>query len=145
MPPVTPKRIRAIRTFCLPAGRGPERERLAARGSERRLLLVVVLDLALGDFLQGHGQVVLRARLDERRRRLLEAEALAELVVVVVDLASALRGDDDERVARVHVVEQAVDSGLDHGRAMVPARANSRSTSARRACVARSTSSFRTM
>src|SRR5688572_33108726 len=137
MPPVTPKRIRAIRTFCLAGFFGPERE--------RRLLLVVVLDLALGDLFQGHGQVVLRARLHERGRRLLEAEALAELVVVVVDLTGPLGGDDDERVARVHVVEQAVDAGLDHGRAMVPASTSSRSTRARRASVARSTSSFRTM
>src|SRR5438876_9052074 len=36
------------------------------------LSLVLVLDLALGDFLHGHGQVILRARLDERRREVLE-------------------------------------------------------------------------
>ena len=38
-----------------------------------RLALVLVLDLALGDLLEGHGQVVLRARLDQRRRGLVEA------------------------------------------------------------------------
>src|SRR2546430_11411727 len=38
-----------------------------------------VLELALGDLLEGHGQVVLRARLDERRRRLVETDAFAEL------------------------------------------------------------------
>ena len=80
-------------------------KRLCSRGEvwwkAAALAAVVVLDLALGDFLQGHGQVVLRARLDERRRGFLEAHALTELVVVVVDLPRALRGDDDERVARV--------------------------------------------
>src|SRR3954447_22983394 len=34
------------------------------------LLLVGVLDLALGNFLEGHRQVVLRARVDERREEL---------------------------------------------------------------------------
>ena len=57
------------------------------------------LDLALCDLLEGDRQVVLRARLHERRREVVE-RALAELVVVVVDLARALRGDDDQRVAR---------------------------------------------
>src|SRR5438445_8864708 len=90
------------------------------------VLLVGVLDLALGDLLQGHGQVVLRARLDERRE--LVEGALTELVVVVVDLACTLRGDDDQRVARVNVVEQLVDAGVDHGRLMLPAAANSRWT-----------------
>src|SRR5215217_5215124 len=58
------------------------------RGSTSRVRLpaVVVQNLALGHFLQGHGEVVLGARLDERWRGFLEADALAELVVVVVDL-----------------------------------------------------------
>src|SRR5437764_15357139 len=106
MPPVTPRSTRAMS----PGLRRP----------------VVVLDLALGRFLEGHRQVVLRARLDERRQ--LVERALAELVVVVVDLARALGSDDHERVARVDVVEQLVDSGMDHGRLMVPAAANSRPT-----------------
>src|SRR5688500_8444897 len=147
MPPVTPSRIRAIRTLCLPAAHADERplarpSRDTGRGA--LLLRVLVLDLALADLLQGHGQVVLRARFDERRRGLFEAHALAELVVVVVDLPCALRGHDDERVARVHVVEQGVDAGMDHG-AMVAASVSSRSTSAASASVARATSSFRTM
>src|SRR5688572_2872562 len=112
-------------------------------------LAVVVLDLALGDLFQGHGQVVLRARLDERRRGFLEAHALTQLVVVVVDLPCALGGDDDQRVARVDAtgvnVQQFVDARMDHGRAMVPASASSRSMSAASASVARSTSSLRTM
>src|SRR5207244_6522056 len=47
------------------------------------------------------------------RRELLE-RALAELVVVVVDLSGTLGGDDDERVAAVDVLEQLVDAWLDH-------------------------------
>src|SRR5205085_7885830 len=80
----------------------------------RALVAVLVPELALGDLLQGHRQVVLRARLDERRRGLVE-RALAEHVVLVVDLPRALGGDDHERVARVHVLEQLVDAGMDHG------------------------------
>ena len=64
----------------------------------RRLLLVFVRDLALGDFLEGERQVVLRARLDQWRRELVE-RPLTELVVVVVDLARALGSDDHECVA----------------------------------------------
>ena len=48
--------------------------------------------------------------------------------MVVVDLPSTLGGDDDQRVARVDVVQQLVDSRMDHGRLMVPAAANSRWT-----------------
>src|SRR5689334_24787744 len=106
------------------------------------LALVVVLDLALGDFLEGHGQVVLRARLDERRQ-LVEA-ALAELVVVVVDLPCALRGNDDERVTRVDVQEQLVDAGVDHGRAMVAVRSSSRRTRPASSSTARPMWSFST-
>src|SRR4029450_1193304 len=80
--------------------------------------LVAVLDLALADFFEGHRQVILRARLDERRRVVVEG-ALAELVVVVVDLPRALGGDDHECVALVDVVEQRVDSWVDHGRDML--------------------------
>src|SRR3954447_17135664 len=50
---------------------------------------VLVDDLALGGLLEGHRQVVLRARLDQRRRELVE-RPLTELVVVVVDLPRAL-------------------------------------------------------
>ena len=120
MPPVTPSRMRATAPLC------PRRRPARRPRREGSSLAVVVLDLALGDLLQGHGQVVLRARLDERRRGLFEAHALAELVVVVVDLPRALGGDDHERVARVDPtvvgVEQFVDAWMDHGRAMVPAR-----------------------
>src|SRR6185437_600262 len=51
---------------------------------------VVVRQHALGDFLEGHGEVVLRARLHQRRRIVVEG-ALTELVVIVVDLPGTLR------------------------------------------------------
>src|SRR5205085_12063701 len=79
------------------------------------LLLVGVLELALGCFLEGHRQVVLRARLHERRRGILETDALTQLVVVVVDLASPLGSDDHERIARIDVVQQLVYARMDHG------------------------------
>ena len=66
--------------------------------------LVGVLDLAFGDFLEGHRQVVLGARLHERRGELVE-RALTELVVVVVDLPRPLRGNDHERVTAVDLLE----------------------------------------
>src|SRR3954468_23624504 len=85
-------------------------------------LLVRVLDLALRDLFERHRQVVLRSRLDEWGQELVE-RAFAELVVVVVDLPGTLRGHDHEGVARVNVVEQFVDAGVDHGSEMVPAAA----------------------
>src|SRR6266702_4122894 len=106
-----------------------------------RLLGVGVLELALGDFLQGHGQIVLGARLDERRRWLLEADALPELMVVVVDLASPLGRDDHERVARVDVVQQLIDAWMDHG-AMVPVGRSPRWTMPNSSAAARSRSSL---
>src|SRR5207247_2177961 len=84
------------------------------------LLLVRVLDLALRDLFERHRQVVLRARLDERGQELVE-RAFAELVVVVVDLPGTLRSHDHEGVARVNIVQQFVDAGMDHGSEMVPA------------------------
>src|SRR5205814_1199777 len=70
--------------------------------------------------------------------------ALAELVVVVVDLPGALRGHDHQRVARVHVLEQVVDARMDHGRDMVPAGARRPRTSSVSSPTARSRSSFST-
>src|SRR5919197_2962805 len=122
MPPETPTRTRATPGFCL-------------------LFRVGVLQLALGSLLEGHGEVVLRARLDERRRGLLEADALSELVVVIVDLASPLGGDDHERVARVDVLEQLIDARMNHG-AMLPAAFSSRWTISRSSSAARCTSSL---
>src|SRR3954464_101470 len=124
MPPETPRRIRLMPESCL-------------------LLAVVVDDLALGGLLEGHRQVVLRARLDQGRRELVE-RALPQLVVVVVDLPRALGGDDDQRVARVDLVHQLIDAGVDHCRAMVAARSSSCATISARRSAARSRSSFST-
>src|SRR6059058_2567558 len=90
MPPLTPRSRRAM-----------------------RVLAVLVLDLARGDFLEGDRQVVLGDGLDHRRRKLVE-RPLAQVVVVRVDLARALGGDEDRRVVGVDVVEQLVDAGTDH-------------------------------
>jgi len=72
------------------------------------LLLVGVVDLALGELFEGHRQIVLRARLDERRKELVE-RALAKLVVVVVDLPGPLGRDDHDRVARARVARVAAE------------------------------------
>src|SRR6476620_1855035 len=127
MPPVTPRRIRLMPESCLLLGG----------------LGVLVDDLAFGGLLEGHRQVVLRARLDPGRRELVE-RALPELVVVVVDLPRALGGDDDQRVARVDLVQQLIDAWVDHCRAMVAALASSRVTISTRRSAARSRSSFST-
>src|SRR3954467_712198 len=70
-------------------------------------------DLAARDFLEGGRQVVLRARVHHRGRELLEG-ALAEVVVVAVDLARALGGDDHAGIRRVDVLEQAGYAGRNH-------------------------------
>src|SRR5471030_3193797 len=108
-----------------------------------RLLLVLVDDFALGDLFEGHRQVVLRARLDQRWRELVE-RTLTELVVVVVDLPRALCGDDHERVARVDLGHQLIDAGVDHCRAMVAAASSLRAMIAPRWSAARSRSSLST-
>src|SRR5262249_53299471 len=106
-------------------------------------LSVRILELALGDLLEGHRQVVLRAGLDQRRREVVE-RPLTELVVVVVDLAGPLGCDEDERIARVDVVDQRVDAWIDHGRDMVAARLSSRSTISASSSAARLRPSFST-
>ena len=52
----------------------------------------------------------------DHRRRVLAEIALAEVVVVAVDLASALGRDDDRGVVRVGVLEQLSTRGLIIGR-----------------------------
>src|SRR3954469_16981287 len=91
MPPHTPRRMRGM----------PLR------------LAVAVRDLAGRDFLERDRQVVLGRRVDHRRRELLEG-ALPEIVVVRVDLARALGGDDHTRVRGVDMLEQAVYAGRNH-------------------------------
>ena len=88
---------------------------------------VAVLDLARGDLLEGDLQVVLRARLDHRRRVLVE-RALAEVVVVGVDLAGALGGHEHARVVGVDLLQQCVQAGLDHQ--VAPSSATHRSDEA---------------
>src|SRR5262249_34877201 len=97
---------------------------------------------ALGDFLEGHRQVVLRAGFDQGRRGVLEADALAQLVVIVVDLASPFGSDDHQRVPGIDIVEQLIDAGMDHGRLMVPAVCNSLRTATRSPSAAGSPSSW---
>src|SRR4051794_23880196 len=104
---------------------------------------VLVDDLALGSLFEGHRQVVLRARLDQRRRELVE-RPLTELVVVVVDLTRALGGDDHERIARVDLIEQLIDAGMNHGRTMVAGVSSSSATIDANASAARARSSFST-
>src|SRR5919109_2273699 len=85
------------------------------------LLLLADGDLALGDLLEGHRQVVLRARLDERRRKIVE-RPLAELVGVVVDLPRSLGSCDHERVAgAADVGEQIVETWMHHRAGSLPA------------------------
>src|SRR3954470_8313319 len=91
MPPHTPKRMRG--THALP---------------------VAVRDLPGRDLFERDGQVVLGDRVDHRGRELLEGP-LAEVVVVGVDLARALGGDDHARVRRVDMFEKAVYARRDHG------------------------------
>src|SRR3954469_17192453 len=97
----------------------------------RRVALpVAVLDLAAGDFLERDLEVVLGAGLDHRRRVLVES-ALAEVVVVGVDLPGALGGDQHARVVRVDLLEQLVQAGLDHHQADMVAASSTSSSSAR--------------
>src|ERR671922_33614 len=75
MPPVTPRRTRAI---CGPS------------------VLVAVLDLPLGDLLERHRQIVLRARLDERGWVLVERApelVVDDHVVELVRLLELRAGD----------------------------------------------------
>src|ERR1700688_2516155 len=67
----------ALTTACQNRQRGPTSSPWRAPPREPSLgtvcsALVVVGDLALGDLFEGHGQVVLRARADQRRRELVE-------------------------------------------------------------------------
>src|SRR5206468_5433178 len=90
------------------AGRLRRAARELSRGSA-----VVVLHLPRGYLLEGDREVVFRAGFDHRRGELVEG-ALAEVVVVAVDLPRALGGDDHAGVVRVDLLEQPVDAGGDH-------------------------------
>src|SRR6476469_10563671 len=111
------RRFAAVATLAEADLRPPAAARLARDTDQSSLDRAGVrgrdLQFALGDFLQRHGQEVLRSRLDQRWSEAFEA-ALAELVVVVVDLAGALGGRDHERVFAVDMLEQDVNFGIDH-------------------------------
>src|SRR5215510_10701882 len=98
MPPVTPRMTRATSSSCQKENTAPAGDvgRCGPRGRRGSLRAALGLDLALGDLLERDREVVLRARLDERRREVVEG-AFAQLMVVVVDLAGALGCDDHER------------------------------------------------
>src|SRR5919108_337689 len=122
MPPVTPRSTRAT------------------QAPRARALLGADGDLALGDLLESHRQVVLRARLDERGWEVVEGP-FAELMVVVVDLPGTLRPRDHERISRAGgVLEQIVEPWIHHRAERLPA--SSRSTMASRRTTAWSTSSL---
>src|SRR3954453_3397913 len=97
MPPVTPSRTLANS----PPPRGPAG------------LAVLVLDLARGDFLERDRQVVFRAALNHRRRELVEG-ALAQVVVVAVDLTRPLGRDQHGGVIGVDMLKERVDARVDH-------------------------------
>src|SRR2546421_13016656 len=95
---------------------------------------VAVRQLVGGDLFERDLEVVLRAGLNHRRRVLVE-RALAEVVVVGVDLARALGGDEDARIMRVDALQQGAETRLDHSRHIV-------ATSSESSCTARLRSSL---
>src|SRR5437763_10003100 len=97
------------------------------RATGYRLGAVPVLELAGCDLFEGDLQVVLRPRLDHRRGVLVK-RALAEVVVVGVDLAGALGGDENARVMGVDALQKGVQARLDHSRHMVATRSPSSCT-----------------
>src|SRR4051794_11936957 len=98
MPPLTPRRMRAIS--------GPRRPR-AGLGA------VVVVDLPAGQLLERDRQVVARRRVDHRRREFLVA-ALAKGAVIAVQLPGALRGHHHGGVVRIGPLQELVYAWLDH-------------------------------
>src|SRR3954471_18124120 len=113
IPPVTPSRTLANS----PPPRGPAG------------LAVLVLDLARGDFLERDRQVVLGAALDHRRRELVE-RALAQVVVVAVDLTRPLGRDQHGGVIGVDMLKERVDARVDHAFEGTSARGRDRADQA---------------
>src|SRR5436190_15354445 len=97
------------------------------RATGYRLGAVPVLELAGGNLFERDLQVVLRPRLDHRRGVLVEW-ALAQIVVVRVDLAGALGGDENARVMGVDALQQGIQARLDHSCHMVATRSPSSCT-----------------
>src|SRR6478672_6576204 len=119
---------------CLPSG-----------GSQRRALgAVLVFELALGELLERHREVVpLGVHLDHRRRVLAEA-ALSEVVEVAVDLTGALRRDDDGGVMGIAVLQELVYAWFDHSAAESSDRPSSARTIPSNSAAARPRSSLTT-
>ena len=119
IPPVTPRSTRrpprAERSVVTRASFGPDRSGPGSIGylmptpSGRSAL---ILPSAISSSAIDRG-LFRKPGLDQRRHEL--GAALAELVVVGVDLASALGRQRHERVLGVDLSEQVVDLGLDHG------------------------------
>src|SRR5438309_9479822 len=126
MPPVTPSNTR----------------RPCASGTSvdlDDLLGALVIDLALGDLLEGDRErLVAEAGLDERRHEL--ASPLTELVVVRVDFACALGRQDHQGVLGVDGGEQIIDLRFDH-RYDAPVRVLSAGQTVRDASMIAATSS----
>src|SRR5262249_37115969 len=80
----------------------------------RPLRAVLVLELAGGYLFKGEREVVPVARDVDHRGRVLAEAALAEAVVVAVDLPRTLGGDNDSRVVRVGVIGELVNAWFDH-------------------------------
>src|SRR4030081_3903858 len=102
MPPATPTmiRLRSLTSALRPGGS------FAARPP--RLLALGVLEQVFVDLAQRDRQrLFLQAGLDKRADVL--EDAVAELVVVVVDLTRALGGVDDQRILARRAVQQLVD------------------------------------
>src|SRR3954470_24663608 len=101
---------------------------------------VLVFELAFGELLQRHREVVpLGVGLDHRRRVLPEA-ALAEIVEVAVDLSSTLGRHDNCGVMRIGVLQKLVYAWFDHS----ASESSSRRTTSTRSAAARPTSSLTT-
>ena len=134
MPPLTPRTmreprtpVRATRLRVGPAGRGVGggglRGGRLGGGDLGQLLLGGErhrLDLADLDLLHGDGERLARHRGDLRRDDL--AEALAELVVVVVDLAGPHRRQRDQRELGVDPLRAATPCGGSSGSRAGPCR-----------------------
>src|SRR5437879_2554132 len=97
MPPPTPRTTRDLLTGLL-----------ATLRADALSLTFGVFEQAAVDLAKRDGQRLLaRARLDQRADVL--QQALAELGVVVVDLAGALGGIDRQRVLGADLLEQVID------------------------------------
>src|ERR1700712_5691874 len=101
MPPATPTttRLRSFITVLRPRGTCLRGGLALALG----VLEQVAVNLAHGD----RQRLLLESRLDERTNVL--EDAVAQLVVVVVDLARPLRGEDHQRVLAGCTGQQLVD------------------------------------